>query len=120
MQQGAHVDAWKEVPLLLEPSHELWLGNMKDRQRGFRSIRKDILILPTGPWHPTPRLHNVGTLIQWASTQMWSNLRPMFIGQGMSVSETDELERGLREELGNLGSRKLYVNYHVLYAFKPV
>ncbi|KAF8605139.1 S-adenosyl-L-methionine-dependent methyltransferase [Ceratobasidium sp. AG-I] len=120
IQQGAHVHAWKEVPFMLEPNHELWRENIKEHQRGFRSIRKDALILPTGPWHPTPRLHNVGVLIQWASTQMWSNLRPMFIGHGMSESETDELERGIREELAEPGSKKLYVNYHVLYAFKPV
>ena len=105
---------------MLEPSHELWRDNIKEHQRGFRSIHNEALILPTGPWHPMSRLHNVGVLIQWASAQMWSSLRPMFIGHRMSESETDELERGIREELAELGSKKLYVNYHVLYAFKPV
>lgn len=56
--------------------------------------------------------------MQHTTTQVWSNLGPIFIGQGLSESEADELLRGVHAELVER-SRKLYFKYHVVYAFKP-
>jgi SAM-dependent methyltransferase len=121
-KQGAYAYACRDVPPLLDPACVIWdsVPGLNERQRGFTSIRVEAKMVPTGPWHATPRLRDVGKLMQQMWAQACANLRTMYINNGMSEPETDDLIRGVSTELLEPGSRKLYGMYHVLYAFKPV
>ncbi|KAG9104563.1 hypothetical protein FRC06_001343 [Ceratobasidium sp. 370] len=121
-KQGVYAYAWRDVPPLLEPSCVIWnsVQDLDERQRGFTSIRVETKMAPAGPWHPSPRLNESGRLVQLLWAQTWVNLRPMYIHNGLSESETDELVNGARREILEPGFRKLYGKYSVLYAFKPM
>jgi SAM-dependent methyltransferase len=121
-KQDAYAYACHDVPPLLDPACVIWdsVHELNERQRGFTSIRAEAKMAPVGPWHSTPRLRDVGKLMQQMCVQTWTNLRPMFINNGMSECEADDIVRGVNTELLEPGSRKLYGMYHVLYAFKPV
>ena len=77
-------------------------------------------MLPVAPWHLSPRLRDVGMLMQRSSREMWTNFIPLFINEGLQESEAEELARKAYMEVTEFGTKQLYVNYHVLYAFKPV
>ncbi|KAF8605137.1 hypothetical protein BDV93DRAFT_605622 [Ceratobasidium sp. AG-I] len=121
-RQGAPVYAWRDAPLLLDPKNEIWLNETGtgSRARGFTSVRTEAKMLPVAPWHPSPRLRDVGMLMQQSSREMWTNFIPLFINEGLHESEAEELARKTYMETAELGAKQLYVNYHVLYAFRPV
>ncbi|KAG8748936.1 hypothetical protein FRC12_013705 [Ceratobasidium sp. 428] len=120
--QGAYAYAWRDVPLLLEPCCVIWqsVHDLDEPQRGFTSIRLETKMAPAGVWHHSPRLREVGRLMQHTWVQTWTNLRPMYLNNGLSERETDELIMGVQRELLEPGSRKFYGKYTVLYAFKPL
>ncbi|KAF8605136.1 hypothetical protein BDV93DRAFT_605621 [Ceratobasidium sp. AG-I] len=120
IRQGAAINAWRDVPLFLDPKNGLWCneGGTGGQARGFTSIRNAAKILPITPWHPSPHLRDAGILTQQLSRQMWTSFVPMFINEGLSEPEAEELARKTYVEIAELETKQLYVNYHVLYAFK--
>ena len=50
---------------------------------------------------------------------MWSSFIPLFVNEGLSETEAEDLALKTYVESADPGTKQLYVNYHVLYAFKP-
>lgn len=75
-------------------------------------------MIPLVPWHPSQRLRDVSLLIQRPFADMWAGFCPAFMNEGLSESEADELALQARTEIMEFGTKQLYFNYHVLYAFK--
>ncbi|KAF8603628.1 hypothetical protein BDV93DRAFT_508270 [Ceratobasidium sp. AG-I] len=121
-RQGIAINAWRDVPLLLDPQNEIWRNKegTGNRARGFTSIRNTAKVLPTTPWHPSPRLRDAGIIMRHITRQTWASFIPLFISEGLSESEAEELVLKLCMEMTELETRQQYANYHVLYAFKPV
>ncbi|KAJ1311428.1 hypothetical protein OPQ81_009917 [Rhizoctonia solani] len=117
-RQGVHAYAFKDVPCLLDPGCSLWNGEMQCK--GFINITKEEKIVPAGQWAQGTNLREVGLITQYVWCEMWKSLRPLFINHGLSSAEANELVNGAIAELMNLGPRRLYAKYHVLYAFKPM
>ncbi|KAF8609774.1 hypothetical protein BDV93DRAFT_518528 [Ceratobasidium sp. AG-I] len=120
-RQGVARNTWRNVPLLLDSQNEIWSNNegTGKRARGFTSVRNAVKILPITPWHPSPPLRNAGMIMQQISRQTWSSFIPLFISGGLSESEAEELVLKMCMETMKPGTRQLYANCHVLYAFKP-
>jgi hypothetical protein len=116
-QQGVYAYAFRDVPPLLDPGCALW---KEEKRKGFVGIRAEVRMVPAGPWHPVPRLREVGRVTQHVWCETWRNLRSMFLSNGMSAEEVDKLIAGTIEELTSSGPRRLYAKYHALYAFKSV
>lgn len=121
-RQGAPINAWRDAPLLLDPQNEIWRNEERasNRAKGFTSIRSAAKMLPVTPWHPSPHMRDAGTLVRQSAREMWASFIPMFMNEGLSESEAEELAAKTYMETAELGTKQLYVNYHVLYAFKPV
>ncbi|KAF8609663.1 hypothetical protein BDV93DRAFT_602300 [Ceratobasidium sp. AG-I] len=119
-RQGVAINAWRDAPLLLDPQNEIWnnKAGTGNQTRGFVSMRKAVKILPMAPWHPSPHLRDAGTIMQQLSRQMWASFIPVFINEGLSESEAEELVLRMCMETTEPGTRQSYANYHVLYAFK--
>ncbi|KAF8609758.1 hypothetical protein BDV93DRAFT_518513 [Ceratobasidium sp. AG-I] len=121
-RQGVVQNTWRDVPLLLDSQNEIWQdkeGTGK-RAKGFTSMRNAVKIIPITPWHPTPHLRDAGIIMQQITCQTWTSFIPLFISEGLSESEADELVLKMCMEATEVGTKQLYANYHVLYAFKPV
>ncbi|KAF8593089.1 hypothetical protein BDV93DRAFT_530016 [Ceratobasidium sp. AG-I] len=120
-RQGVAVNTWRDVPPLLDPQNQIW-GNKEgtgNQARGFKSMRKSVKMLPGTPWHPSPHLRDAGIIMQRMARQTWTSFIPLFINEGLSESEAEELVLKTSIETTEVGTRQLYVNYHALYAFKP-
>ncbi|KAF8600022.1 hypothetical protein BDV93DRAFT_590082 [Ceratobasidium sp. AG-I] len=121
-RRGVAINAWRDVPLLLDPQNEIWRNRegTGDRASGFTSIRNEAKMLPVTPWHPSPHLRDAGMIMQRISRQTWTSFIPLFISEGLSKSEAEELVLKMCMETTEYETRQPYDNYHVLYAFKPV
>ncbi|KAF8605075.1 hypothetical protein BDV93DRAFT_555025 [Ceratobasidium sp. AG-I] len=120
-RQGAAINAWRDAPLLLDPQNEMWHNEKgaDNRARGFTSMQNAVKILPVTPWHPSPHLRDAGILMRQISRQTWTSFIPLFINEGLSETEAEDLARKTYTEAADPETKQLYVNYHVLYAFKP-
>ncbi|KAF8606904.1 hypothetical protein BDV93DRAFT_488827 [Ceratobasidium sp. AG-I] len=121
-RQGAPMDVWRDAPLLLDPQNKIWLNNegTGNRARGFTSMRNAVKMLPITPWHSSPRLREAGAMMQQMARQTCTSFIPLLINEGLSESEAEELIHKTYMETIEPGTKQLYINYHVLYAFKPV
>ena len=119
-RQGVSLNAWRELPLLLDPKNEIWHnGEGTGNRTGFTSMRKTAKMLPLTPWHPFPPLRDAGMIMQQITPQTWRSFIPVFISEGLSESEAEDLVFKMCTETRGNGTRQLYMNYHMLYAFKP-
>ncbi|KAF8609756.1 hypothetical protein BDV93DRAFT_602378 [Ceratobasidium sp. AG-I] len=120
-RRGVAINTWRDIPLLLNPRHEIWCNNegTGNRARGFTSMRKAVKMLPGTPWHPSPHLHDAGIIMRQIARQTWTSFIPLFISEGLSNSEAEELVLRMCMETTEVVTGQIYVNYHVLYAFKP-
>lgn len=75
-------------------------------------------MLPVTPWHRLPHMRNAGILGQQAAP--WESFIPTFMNEGLNKSEAEELAARAYTETAELGTKQLYIQYHLLYAFKPV
>ncbi|KAF8609661.1 S-adenosyl-L-methionine-dependent methyltransferase [Ceratobasidium sp. AG-I] len=120
-RKGANMDLWRDAPLLLDPQNEIWRNEEgTDNRAGFTSMQNAVKMLPLTSWHPSPHLRDAGVLIQQGARQTWAGFVPLFVSEGLSESEAEELVLKMCMETTELGTRQLYVSYHMLYAFKPV
>ncbi|KAF8609704.1 hypothetical protein BDV93DRAFT_152020 [Ceratobasidium sp. AG-I] len=119
-RRGAPINTWKNAPLLLDPQNEIWRNKEgTDNRAGFTSVRNAVKILPITPWHPSPHLRDAGIIMQHIASQTWAGFIPGLMSVGLSESEVEELVLKMCAETHDVGTRQLYVNYHLFYAFKP-
>ncbi|CAE6422870.1 unnamed protein product [Rhizoctonia solani] len=117
MRLGAYAYAFRDVPPLLDPQCPIWANQ---KRKGFVGIRGEEKMVPAGPWHPVPRMRDVGLITQQVWCETWRSQRATFLSNaGMDPEDVDVLINGAIDELINPGMRLLYGKYHVLYAFKP-
>ncbi|KAF8594694.1 hypothetical protein BDV93DRAFT_549114 [Ceratobasidium sp. AG-I] len=121
-RQGAPMGVWRDIPLLLDPQNPIWRNRegAGNRASGFTSMRNEIKMLPVTPWHPTPRLREAGAIMQQTARETWTSFIPLFLNEGLNESEAEELVHKMYMETTVPGTKQLYINYHVLYAFKSV
>ncbi|KAG8691870.1 hypothetical protein FRC11_007229 [Ceratobasidium sp. 423] len=118
MRQGTYAYAFRDVPPLLDPKCAIWAN---EKTKGFVGITSEEKMVPGGPWHPVPRMREVGLITQQVWCELWRSLRATFLSHGgMTTEEVNGIIDGAIDELLNPGTRLLYGKYHVLYAFKPV
>ncbi|KAF8609706.1 hypothetical protein BDV93DRAFT_518467 [Ceratobasidium sp. AG-I] len=120
-REGASINVWRDIPLLLDPENEIWCNveGMDNRARGFTPMRNVVKMLPLTPWHPSSRLHDAGMIMQQITSQTWTSFIPALINEDLSRSEAEELVLEMCTETHEVGTRQLYANFHMFYAFKP-
>lgn len=86
--------------------------------RGFRDIQKEVVLIPTGTWHPDPNVQKVGSLVSRNWALAWQQLGPMMVEEGgLSPEEADEVTSSAIEELKRTEC-PIVVKYHIIYGTK--
>lgn len=133
--QSIRVHMWRDLPSLLVPGSPTWHPEMKcddthdqhgtvrphvscaQSANGFRDIAVATHILPTSPWHNSPRLRALGEIVKQIGEWNWRNFGLLFRQHGLSEQEADALiDTGLTE----YSSCKVWrvMRYHTVYATK--
>ncbi|KAG8741170.1 hypothetical protein FRC10_003215 [Ceratobasidium sp. 414] len=84
---------------------------------GYTSIQSETHILPTSPWHPSPRLHAIGDLVQQIGVANWHHFGLLFRQHGLSEVEADRLVAAGHAELASIDICKV-MRYHTVHATK--
>ena len=85
--------------------------------RGFADIRKEIVLIPTGTWHPDPNVQKVGALVSRKWALAWQQLGPLMVEGGLTPEEAQEVTSSAIEELKHT-ERPIVAKYHVIYGTK--
>lgn len=85
--------------------------------RGFVGVHTRANPVPTAPWHPDPRLREVGTLVQRVWSDVWRNMGSSLQVGGLSEAEASETTRAAVYDILN-PPVQITVNLHTLFAFK--
>lgn len=90
---------------------------MNVASRGFRDVQKEIVLIPTGTWHPDPNVQQVGRLVSRVWALAWKQLEPLLVEEGTSPEEANELATNAIQELQHT-DRRILVKYHVISGMK--
>lgn len=85
--------------------------------RGFVRVHTRANSVPTAPWHPDPRLREVGALVQRVWSDVWRNMGSSLQVGGLSEAEALETIRAAVHDIEHPPVR-ITVNLHTLFAFK--
>jgi hypothetical protein len=85
--------------------------------RGFHSIHTQVVLLPTGTWHPDPAVQQVGSLISRAWMLAWRQLEPLLVENGMTPDEAGRVVGGCLEELRRMDMSAV-AKYHMICGTK--
>ena len=85
--------------------------------KGFVRVHKRANPVPTAPWHPHPRLREVGALVQRIWPEVWQNMGSTFQFAGLSEAEAEETIRAAVHDIQHPPVRITGV-LHTLFAFK--
>ncbi|CEL58663.1 hypothetical protein RSOLAG1IB_08726 [Rhizoctonia solani AG-1 IB] len=128
-KQGVDLSTVYQIPDWLSPNSEFWtqMGakyqipptSVKEASQGFHHIRKQIVLIPTGTWHPDPAVKQVGALITRLWSLAWRQLEPALVGYGLSQEEASDVCKKAMDELAHPDIRCLG-KYHMVTAIKGV
>ncbi|KAF8601543.1 hypothetical protein BDV93DRAFT_475356 [Ceratobasidium sp. AG-I] len=85
--------------------------------RGFVRVQTRANPVPTAPWHPDPRLREVGEVVQRVWSDVWRNMGSSLQVGGLSEAEALETIRAAVHDIQH-PSVRITVNLHTLFAFK--
>ncbi|CUA71067.1 hypothetical protein RSOLAG22IIIB_04461 [Rhizoctonia solani] len=88
-----------------------------DGPRGFTGVQTWANLMPASPWHPDPRLREVGALVQRVWADVWRNMGSSLQLSGMSEREATEAIRAAVYDIEHPPVR-IAAKLHTLYAFK--
>ncbi|CUA71324.1 hypothetical protein RSOLAG22IIIB_09506 [Rhizoctonia solani] len=126
-EQGVDLSAVYQIPDWLRPGSSFWTqtglkyqippSRVQAASQGFLDIRKQVVLLPTGAWHPDPAVKQVGALTARLWSLAWRQLEPTLIEYGLTQEKANGIcERAIEElahtELQSLGK------YHMVTATK--
>lgn len=92
-------------------------SRLKIASRGFRDIHKEIVLIPTGTWHPDPKVQQVGSIASRVWAFAWRQLGPLLVEEGLTPEQANELTNAAIQELEDT-ERQIVVKYHVVYGTK--
>ncbi|KAJ1302021.1 hypothetical protein OPQ81_000856 [Rhizoctonia solani] len=144
--QGVNVYVWRELPKWLPWDSSFWKEESQyedeefdidtdtesqssvirspqpsqsepDNGRGFTGVQTWANIMPAAPWHPDPRLYEVGKLVQRVWADVWRNMGSSLQLSGMSEQEATETIRAAVYDIEHPPVR-IAAKLHTLYAFK--
>ncbi|KEP47442.1 methyltransferase domain protein [Rhizoctonia solani 123E] len=126
-KQGVDLSAVYQISDWLQPNSPFWTqtglkyqiqpAHVRTASQGFRHIRKQIVLLPTGTWHPDPAVKQVGALITRVWTLAWRQLEPALVEYGLTQGEANEICRQAMDELAHTELQCLG-KYHMVTATK--
>ncbi|CAE6516933.1 unnamed protein product [Rhizoctonia solani] len=126
-KQGIDLSAVHHIPDWLRPNSSFWTqtglkyqippARVQVASQGFRHIRKQVVLLPTGTWHPDPAVKQVGALITRVWTLAWRQLEPALVEYGLTQEEANEICKQAMDELAHKEVRCLG-KYHIVTAIK--
>ncbi|CAE6438265.1 unnamed protein product [Rhizoctonia solani] len=88
-----------------------------DAARGFTGVQTWANVMPAAPWHPDPRMREVGSLVQRVWGDVWRNMGSSLQLSGMSEREATEAIRAAVHDIEHPPVR-IAAYLHTLYAFK--
>ncbi|KAG9093127.1 hypothetical protein FS749_015023 [Ceratobasidium sp. UAMH 11750] len=132
--QKCYVHMWRDLPTLLLPNSTLWQppDNPAElfkpaptespqipgpNRLGYTSIHSETHILPTSPWHSSPRLHAIGDLVQQIGVANWQHFGLLFRQHGLSETEAEGLFAAGLAELARKDICTV-MRYHTVHATK--
>ncbi|KAF8600156.1 hypothetical protein BDV93DRAFT_608830 [Ceratobasidium sp. AG-I] len=125
--QGIDLDALHRVHEWLQPNSRFWAetaakyeipnSRMQIASHGFRDIHKEIVLIPTGTWHPDPSVQKVGSLASRVWVFAWKQLGPLLVEEGLTPEQASELIAAAIQELEQTELR-IVAKYHVVYGSK--
>ncbi|CAE6416121.1 unnamed protein product [Rhizoctonia solani] len=126
-KQGVDLSAIYRIPDWISPNSEFWTqtgakyqippASVQGASQGFRHIRKQVLLIPTGTWHPDPAVKQVGALIARVWSLAWRQLEPALVDYGLSQEEASEVCKKAMDELAHPNVQCLG-KYHMVTAIK--
>ncbi|CAE7157503.1 unnamed protein product [Rhizoctonia solani] len=126
-EQGVDLSAVYQIPDWLRPNSSFWTqtglkyqispSHVQTASQGFRHIRKQAVLLPTGTWHPDPAVKRVGALTARVWTLAWRQLEPTLVEYGLSQEEASDLCKKAMDELAHKDLQCLG-KYHMVTATK--
>ncbi|CAE6480937.1 unnamed protein product [Rhizoctonia solani] len=128
-KQGIDLSAVYHIPDWLQPNSHFWTQTGQKYQispttvqavsQGFRHIRKQVVLLPTGTWHPDPAVKQVGALTARTWALAWRQLEPTLVEYGLTQEHANELCKRAMDELSHPGVQCLG-KYHMVIATKGI
>ena len=85
--------------------------------RGFRDIHREVVLIPTGTWHPDPNVQKVGSLASRTWILAWKQLEPLLVEGGLTPEQANEVATAAIQELQCTELPVLF-RYHVMYGTK--
>lgn len=140
--QGVNVYVWRDLPKWLPRDSSFWKDSSMETDdtdteddssiirspspvareaqnviRGFTGVRTRANLMPAAPWHPDPRLREVGALVQHVWSSVWRNMGSSLQHSGMSEQEANETTRAAVHDIQQPPVR-IAAKFHTLFAFK--
>ncbi|KAF8598269.1 S-adenosyl-L-methionine-dependent methyltransferase [Ceratobasidium sp. AG-I] len=125
--QGIDLSAIHKIVEWLQPSSQFWAETAEKygiptarkivASRGFRDIHREIVLIPTGTWHPDPNVQQVGSLASRTWIFAWKQLEPLLVEGGLTPKQAHEVATSAIEELHRTELPVLF-KYHVMYGTK--
>ncbi|KAJ1300475.1 hypothetical protein OPQ81_005289 [Rhizoctonia solani] len=99
--------------------YQISSAHVQAASQGFCHIRKQVVLLPTGTWHPDPVVKQVGALITRVWTLAWRQLEPMLVEYGPTQENANKICKQAMEELSHPELQCLG-KYHMVTATKAM
>lgn len=109
-------------PGLISPPLIRWFSRIKESReqgasRGLCDIHKEVVLLPTGTWHPDPAVQQVGGLITRAWMIAYKQLEPLLVENGLTPEQANQVVTAAINELRQT-ERQILAKYHMIYGTK--
>lgn len=82
--------------------------------QGFRDVHKEVVLIPTGTWHPDSHVQEVGSLASRTWIFSWKQLEPVLIEGGLTPEQAKEVAASAIHELHQT-ERRILAKYNVIY-----
>ncbi|KAJ1300476.1 hypothetical protein OPQ81_005290 [Rhizoctonia solani] len=99
--QGVDIDCVYELETWLQPNSHFWAKTAEKysipsiycqkASRGFYDIRKRVVLLPIGTWHPDPAVQRAGEIVARTFSLAWRQTNASMIEAGIPKDHTEEI-----------------------------
>ncbi|QRW11677.1 methyltransferase domain protein [Ceratobasidium sp. AG-Ba] len=128
---GVDLDAIYHVGDWMRPGSEWWRRTGQKYQipperiakasTGIHPMNSQIVLMPTGGWHPDPAVAQVGSLISRLWQLAWRQLEGALAENGMDADEAKRVSQTCIEEFSKADENKIksIAKYWMWWGFKP-
>ncbi|QRV82932.1 methyltransferase domain protein [Ceratobasidium sp. AG-Ba] len=129
--QGIDIDAIFSIGQWMRPGSEWWrrvgekyqipAHRVAKASIGIYPMNSQVVLMPTGRWHPDPAVAQVGSLISRLWQLAWKQLAGVMAENGMEEEEARNVSRACTEEFARGDEMRIpsLAKYWMWWGFKP-